>query len=181
MGIPQLGKIKQSVREHLDKVHHLYEDPLACDRPKCLVTGLTATERSQVPSKDQNATFLSVCVPFVIPRKISRGRQRGSPNFLTAMGLMLYSKIIRQWKKYLGIKEANLRSIIAEGEPEPMTLFQFLSPKGDPRRDLKQAMCRMSPVDDQRCLFVSQLWAFVVNDGESHHDQIEKSPSDPSV
>jgi hypothetical protein len=51
--------------------------------------------------------------------------------------------------------------------PTPPTLFQFLHPKGDVRRDLKQAITQLSTSYRKPYLCVTQLWALLVNDGKS--------------
>lgn len=45
------------------------------------------------------------------------------------------------------------------------TLFQYLNPRNNSRRDLKQVVCRMLGPRDGRFLYVSQVWILVVNEG----------------
>lgn len=47
------------------------------------------------------------------------------------------------------------------------TLFQYLNPRNNSRRDLKQVVCRTLDPRDGRFLFVSQVWILVVNEGRS--------------
>lgn len=47
------------------------------------------------------------------------------------------------------------------------TLFQYLNPRDNSRRDLKQVVCHMLGPRDKRYLCVSQVWILVVNEGKS--------------
>lgn len=46
------------------------------------------------------------------------------------------------------------------------TLFQYLNPRNNSRRDLKQVVCRTLGPRDGRFLFVSQVWILIVNEGQ---------------
>jgi hypothetical protein len=45
------------------------------------------------------------------------------------------------------------------------TLFQYLNPRDNSRRDLKQVVCHMLGPRDKRYLCVSHLWILIVNEG----------------
>jgi hypothetical protein len=47
------------------------------------------------------------------------------------------------------------------------TLFQYLNPRDNSRRDLKQVVCHVLGSRDKRYLCVSQIWIFIVNEGKS--------------
>jgi hypothetical protein len=47
------------------------------------------------------------------------------------------------------------------------TLFQYLNPRDNSRRDLKQVVCHMLGPRDKRYLCVSHVWILIVNEGKS--------------
>jgi len=76
------------------------------------------------------------------------------------------SEIIRRLKGRTIRDQSVAESNSAHTHPS-RTLFQYLNPRNNSRRDLKQVVCRMLGPRDRKLLFVSQVWVLIVNEGQS--------------
>lgn len=154
VNLPELCKVRESVDLHLSEARRLYEQQ-AHDGDA------TRTMKGFYHHTNANAGHVRMTLiglPF-IQLKTHHHRTEAE---LTSMAII---------NRLLGYSGHNATtkdrpSCLSDTAHTLRTLFQYLNPRDNSRRDLNQVVCHVLGPHDKRYLCVSQVWVFIVNEGE---------------
>jgi hypothetical protein len=155
VNLPELRKVRESVNDHFDKAQRLYESR-AHDRDAARsMNGFC--HHTEANSGQARMTLIGL--PFVQLEEHSHRTEAELNSFAIINRLLHHSR---------GSQVNKDQAITHPDTTHPTrTLFQYLNPRDNSRRDLKQVICHMLKPRDKRYLCVSQMWIFVANEGES--------------
>lgn len=156
VNLPELCKVHDSLNAHFDKAQRLYEQQTHNgDATRSMKGFCHHTEASA-----GQASMTLIGLPFVQLKEHNHRTEAELKSFATINRLLGHSRG----------SLTNMDQVVARPDTAhaPRTLFQYLNPRDNSRRDLKQVVCHMLGSRDKRYLCVSQIWIFVANEGECH-------------
>lgn len=155
VNLPELRNVRNSIDAHFGKVQRLYEQQTHNGDATRSMNGFC----HRVEASAGKASMTLIGLPFV---QLQEHNHR-TESELNSMVIM---------KRLLGHSrgsQTNKDEVFAHPDTAhaTRTLFQYLNPRDNSRRDLKQVICHMLGPREKRYLCVSQVWIFVVNEGKS--------------
>jgi hypothetical protein len=163
VNLPELREVRTSVNDHLGTAQMMHEQVLHSGNAIRLMTGFCHHNNGN--SDRPRMTLVSM--PFLQLREYGN-RTQGKFDSMAVLGKLAGRTPFGQ------TIEMQTESHSDTAHPA-RTLFQYLNPRNNSRRDLKQAVCHMLGARDRRYLCVTQVWILIVNEGE-HDLGIEYSP-----
>jgi hypothetical protein len=154
VNIPELREVRQSVNDHLGTAQLMHEQVLHSGNAIRLMTGFCHHNNG---NSDRPRMSL-ISMPFLQLREYGN-RTEGKFGSIAVLAKLTGRNPSSQTIEM----QTESRSDTAH---PTRTLFQYLNPRNNSRRDLKQAVCQMLGARDRRYLCVSQVWILVVNEGE---------------
>jgi hypothetical protein len=153
--LPELRNVRNSVDAHLGKAQRLYEQQTHNGETARSMNGFC----HHAEARAGQARMTLISLPFV---QLKEHNHR-TESELSSMAIL---------KRLLGHSrgsQTNKDQAVARPETAhaTRTLFQYLNPRDNSRRDLKQVVCHVLGSRDKRYLCVSQIWIFIVNEGKS--------------
>ena len=156
VNLPELRKVHNSVDAHFNKAQQLYEQQTHDGGATRRMNGFCHHAEASI----EQASMTLIGLPFVQLKEHNHRTEAEFNSFATINRLLLHSR---------GSQTDQGQSVAySDTAHATRTLFQYLNSRDNSRRDLKQVVCHMLGPRDKRYLCVSQIWIFVVNEGESH-------------
>lgn len=155
VGLPELRKVRNTIHSHLIKAQQDYEHVLHDENVMRSMDGFCHHSDASV---DQ-ASMTLISMPFI---------QLEEHRYHTETKLSPTAIITRLFRRPHHSHKDEVRPGSHNLSAHPTrTLFQYLNPRENGRRDLKQVVCHMLGPRNRRYLCVSQVWILIVNEGES--------------
>ena len=154
MDLPELRKIRNSVNGHFNEAQRLYEQPKHDGNSKRSMNGFC--HHTKAGAGQAGMTLIGL--PFV-QLKEHNHRTEEERNSVAIVNRILGHSRYDQTSKDKAVSRPDTVHATR-------TLFQYLNSRDNSRRDLKQVICHMLGPRDKRYLCVTQIWMFVVNEGE---------------
>ena len=155
VNLPELRNVRDSVEAHLGKAQRLHEQQTHNGDATRSMNGFC----HHVEASAGQASMMLVGLPFVQLQEHNH-RTESELNSMVIMKRLLSHSRGSQTSK-------NQAAAHPDTAHATRTLFQYLNPRDNSRRDLKQVVCHMLGPRDKRYLCVSQVWILIVNEGKS--------------
>jgi hypothetical protein len=154
LNLPELRGIRKSVMEHLGAAQTLHEQVLQSGIATRIMNGFC----HHTDGSADRARMTLISMPFL------QLREHGNRTEAKFSSMAVIDKLMGRARYGQTIQTQPWTD--SETAHSPRTLFQYMNPRNNSRRDLKQAVCHMLEARDRRYLCVSQVWILVINEGE---------------
>jgi hypothetical protein len=155
VNLPELRKVRDDVNAHFDRAQQLYEHQAHDRNATRSMNGFC--HHTEASAGQARMTLIGL--PFVQLKEHSHQTEAEFKSFAIINRLLCHSRGSQVDKDQAATHPDTTHAT--------RTLFQYLNPRDNSRRDLKQVICHMLGSRDKRYLCVSQIWIFVANEGET--------------
>ena len=173
MDLPELRKVRNSVSSHFNGAQRLYEQLKHDGNSERSMKGFCHHTKAGAG----HAGMTLIGLPFV-QLKEHKHHTEAERNSVAIINRLLGHSRYNQTGKDETVS-------CPDTVHATRTLFQYLNPRDNSRRDLKQVICHMLGPHDKRYLCVTQIWMFVVNEGEfyfvAHEGDLEVTDPDKRI
>ena len=156
MNLPELSKVRNGVSNHFNEAQRLYEQLTHDGSAKRSMNGFCHHTKAGAGQ----ASMTLIGLPFVQLKQHNHSTEAKLDSVAVINRLLGHSRYDQTSKDEAVSHQDTVHAT--------RTLFQYLNPRDSSRRDLKQVICHMLGPRDKRYLCVTQIWMFIVNEGESH-------------